>query len=108
MKLVMFVFFRTRNSAETAHLTFFDSCGRVRGLNEHTGICGKLLQILTNNNHNFFLQNILELGHLLFQASNISGVSSSESKCHSCNRRMGVRNKVTLFNLHLPITLLCT
>lgn len=59
LKLMMFVFFRTRISAEAAHLTFFDSCERECGLNEHTRICGKRLKIFTNNNHNFFfLQNM--------------------------------------------------
>lgn len=34
----------------------------------------------------------------------MSGVSRSESSGH--NGKMGIRNKVTLFNLHLPMTLL--
>lgn len=45
-----------------------------------------------------------ELVHHLFEASSMSGVSSSESRCHSHNGKIEVRKKVALFNLHLPTT----
>lgn len=62
----MFVFFRTRNSAETAHLTFLIPM-EERGLIECIRICGKLHKTVTNND-NIFAEHVKcpKLIHHLF------------------------------------------
>lgn len=63
----MFVFFKTRNSAETAHLNFLISM-EEGGLIECIRICGKLLKIVTNNDNNIFAERVKcpKLIHHLF------------------------------------------
>lgn len=75
---------------------------------ESIRVCGKLLKITTDSNPIIFVKHVNrpELMHRLVQTSNASGVSGSEPRCQ--NGKMGVSNKVTFVNLHLPMTLLRT